>query len=215
MANIIDLKCPSCGADLHFNEQQDQYFCKYCGTRLFVENPNEKRTRLINEARVKEVELEQEKFRYYTQENHAYEERVARWKKYLLYWVVALGVSFFLGFVMPGSYSSDFSAGLFVFLLLFGGIAVAIIYPKKSRMLKSMEQGEPQDMSSFSWIAATILCVMLGIFGAHYFYVRRYGMGLLYLFTAGLFGIGYIFDIIRILTSRFPDCYGKNLAVGR
>ncbi len=212
MANIIDLKCPSCGADLHFNEQQDQYFCKYCGTKIFIDNPNERRTRLINEAQVKAVELEQEKFRYYTQENHAYEERVAQWKKYLLYWVIAMGAAFFFGFVIPDGRATDFFAGVFVFLLFFGAAAVIIIYPKKSRILRSMEQAEPQDISPFNWTAAVILCVVLGLFGAHYFYVRRYGMGLLYLFTGGLFGIGYIFDIIRLLTGRFTDCYGKNVA---
>ncbi len=215
MASIIDLKCPSCGAELHFNEQQDQYFCKYCGTKIFIDNPNERRTRLINEAQVRAVELEKEKFRYFTEENQAHEEKLAQWKKYLLYWVGAMAASFFFGFVIPDSRVSDLFAGVFVFLLFFGALTVAIIYPRKSRMLRSMEEAEPENMSSFSWVAAVILCVMFGIFGVHYFYVRRYRMGLLYLFTAGLFGIGYVFDIIRIIAGRFPDCYGKNLVAGR
>ncbi|MEE0420015.1 MAG: TM2 domain-containing protein [Lachnospiraceae bacterium] len=52
---------------------------------------------------------------------------------------------------------------------------------------------------------ALILCVCLGYLGGHYFYVGKFGMGLLYFFTAGLFGIGWIVDIIRIAMGTFPD----------
>ena len=48
-----------------------------------------------------------------------------------------------------------------------------------------------------------ILCIFFGYFGAHYFYVGRTGMGLLYLFTLGLFSIGWIIDIFRICSGNF------------
>lgn len=41
-----------------------------------------------------------------------------------------------------------------------------------------------------------LLCIFLGVFGAHKFYEGKFGMGILYLFTAGLFHIGWIYDII-------------------
>lgn len=40
-----------------------------------------------------------------------------------------------------------------------------------------------------------LLCVLLGYFGVHKFYRGKIGMGILYLFTAGLFGIGWFIDI--------------------
>lgn len=49
------------------------------------------------------------------------------------------------------------------------------------------------------------LCLFLGYFGAHKFYENKIGMGFLYLFTMGLFGIGWICDIIDIL--RKPNPY--------
>ena len=52
---------------------------------------------------------------------------------------------------------------------------------------------------------ALALCIFLGFFGAHYFYVGRIGRGLLYLFTVGLFGIGCIADIFKILNRSFVD----------
>ena len=45
---------------------------------------------------------------------------------------------------------------------------------------------------------AYILGVALGLMGAHHFYLRRPGWGCLYLFTLGLFGVGYLVDLIRM-----------------
>lgn len=58
---------------------------------------------------------------------------------------------------------------------------------------------------------ALILCIFLGFFGAHYFYVGRWGKGLLYLFTGGLFFIGWLTDIFVILTGKFRDNVGVPL----
>lgn len=41
-----------------------------------------------------------------------------------------------------------------------------------------------------------IICVLFGGLGAHRFYRRQYGLGILYLFTAGIFLIGWLIDII-------------------
>lgn len=54
------------------------------------------------------------------------------------------------------------------------------------------------------WVAFT-LCLLLGMFGAHKFYEGKTGMGILYLCTLGLCGIGWIVDIISIL--RKPNPY--------
>ena len=47
---------------------------------------------------------------------------------------------------------------------------------------------------------ALLLCIFLGGFGIHRFYVGKIGTGILYLFTGGLCGIGWIVDIILIAT---------------
>ncbi len=48
------------------------------------------------------------------------------------------------------------------------------------------------------------LCLFLGFLGAHKFYEGKVGMGILYLCTLGLFGIGWIIDIFRILSKPNP-----------
>ena len=48
------------------------------------------------------------------------------------------------------------------------------------------------------WVALA-LCFFLGFAGAHKFYEQKVVMGVLYILTMGVFGIGVIIDIITIL----------------
>ena len=53
------------------------------------------------------------------------------------------------------------------------------------------------------WVAF-FLCLFIGFLGAHKFYEGKAGMGILYLFTGGLFGIGVIIDLISLLMKPNP-----------
>lgn len=53
------------------------------------------------------------------------------------------------------------------------------------------------------WTAFS-LCLFLGFIGAHKFYEGKVGMGILYIFTVGLFGIGWLIDLIAILFKPNP-----------
>lgn len=53
-----------------------------------------------------------------------------------------------------------------------------------------------------------LLCIFLGYLGVHKFYVGKIGGGLLYLLTGGLFGLGWLIDIIVIATGHFQDGFG-------
>lgn len=54
-----------------------------------------------------------------------------------------------------------------------------------------------------------LITVFGGIFGLHKFMEKKFGMGILYFFTGGLLGIGWIFDIIKECTSK-PIVYQYN-----
>lgn len=53
------------------------------------------------------------------------------------------------------------------------------------------------------WVAF-LLCLFLGIFGAHKFYEGKIMMRILYIFTGGLLSIGVIVDLIAILLKPNP-----------
>ena len=53
------------------------------------------------------------------------------------------------------------------------------------------------------WVSLC-LCIFLGFIGAHKFYEGKGGMGIIYLFTGGLFVIGVIIDIFSILSKPNP-----------
>jgi TM2 domain-containing membrane protein YozV len=53
--------------------------------------------------------------------------------------------------------------------------------------------------------------LFLGVFGGHYYYVGRFGRGLLFTCTMGLLVFGWIADLFTILGGNFKDGAGVPL----
>lgn len=53
------------------------------------------------------------------------------------------------------------------------------------------------------WVAL-LLCFFLGAIGAHKFYEGKILLGIVYVLTAGIFGIGVVIDFIRLLFKPNP-----------
>jgi TM2 domain-containing membrane protein YozV len=78
-----------------------------------------------------------------------------------------------------------FTAGL----LLIGWIIDLFLIPSMARRADRRYVAGPKDYS-LAWILLTFL----GIFGVQRFYLGKWGTGILYLLTLGIFGIGLIYD---------------------
>lgn len=66
--------------------------------------------------------------------------------------------------------------------------------------------------SHFNRLTALLLCLFLGIFGAHRFYVGKTGTAVLFVFTLGGFlCVGAIYDLVMIATGEFTDSEGRRL----
>lgn len=66
----------------------------------------------------------------------------------------------------------------------------------------------PENVSEKSKTTDLLLCIFLGTLGVHRFYEGKIGTGILWLCTLGLFGIGWVVDLVLIATSKAKDKNG-------
>jgi hypothetical protein len=67
----------------------------------------------------------------------------------------------------------------------------------------------PPGASPKSRVVALLLCFLLGVFGAHRFYVGKIGTGILQIVTLGGLGIWSLVDLIMIIVGSFKDKQGR------
>ena len=57
--------------------------------------------------------------------------------------------------------------------------------------------------------AAIIITLFLGELGVHRFMAGKIGTGLIWLFTLGCFGVGWIIDLVNVCTGKFTTKDGQ------
>ena len=202
---LINMRCTNCGADLEIDPDRKQLFCSYCGTKLVLDDENVQITnRIVDEARLKEAEVRLRELEY-EHERELREETIRlEQKKSFRISVIAYLCVLAAAYLLPETRS------FFILFLIFGAVALSSMRTGDKR---SMAGDWKDEYSPKSRIAALVLCIFLGGFGIHNFYVGKIGWGILYLFTFGLFGIGWLIDIIRIACGNFRDSQGRYLKV--
>ena len=84
-----------------------------------------------------------------------------------------------------------------------------VIANKVSKSQKKAEKNNSAGGGGKSQIVALILCILLGLLGIHRFYLGYTGLGILYLLTLGLFGIGWLIDLILLIIPNGLTPKGK------
>ena len=72
---------------------------------------------------------------------------------------------------------------------------------QKDKLLKKSSSSE----SDSQWVVTLLLAFLLGVIGAHRFYVGKTGTGILMLFTFGGLAIWLLIDLILIITGQFTN----------
>ena len=204
---LIILKCPNCGAYVDVREGSKRAVCEFCDTPFYVEDDNKTvKTTAINEEKpTSDKASDTISDTSYTHKDDSFSTQPAnpankrKWISTLGVFIVALIIAAATGF-----------SWLFFVILVSGIIGLFMSRPGRASSGRSLPLTN-EICSEKSQVIALILCIVFGVFGVHYFYVGRVGMGLLYLFTIGFFGIGWLIDVIRISAGIFRDRDGYYL----
>ncbi len=65
----------------------------------------------------------------------------------------------------------------------------------------------PANVRPLNRVVSLILCIAMGVLGVHRFYEGKVGTGFLWLFTGGMFGIGWLVDMITLACLKSNDYY--------
>lgn len=114
---LISVKCPECGATLNVEENREQAFCSYCGTKVLLHNENEHIFRHIDEAGVKQAETDlivRMKQMEFAEKKRADAEKTKKLKIIISLIMASVGILMMVIGYMGGYASGDPDSGLYM-----------------------------------------------------------------------------------------------------
>ncbi len=223
---LIVLKCPTCGAFVDVQEGSRKAVCAFCDTPFYVDDDDDEAQKGAGQNETQQAsgavfepgrkdtgqqQADKESGSYadaaFAQNRRDNEERA--WRRRNRRWDASLAI--YAVFLLLALCTK--SAGFFLAVLIIGMIGILSTRPGRRRQgARGRDLSAEENYSDKNQVVALLLCFFLGIFGGHYFYVGKAGKGILFLLTFGVFGIGWLIDLIRIACGVFRDrdgCYLK------
>lgn len=204
----LDLTCPNCCARMQpASIKNKTIICEYCDSRFIVdgdklrvwggENEPVKSAPDREDIKTEHVKGDVVWNRYGNEPVEMTSLPKKRW------WIFILAAV-----ILIGGLNMSLPTGGILLLILYG--IFAYYDTKSGRRMRRRKYHFQKNIpvSEKSVDIAFVLCLLLGIIGVHRFYVGKIGTGILYVFTGGLFGIGFIVDLVMIALGKFTDKNG-------
>lgn len=134
-------------------------------------------------------------------------------------YLITLILCFFLGALGAHRFYNKKMLSGILQLITLGGLGIWAIIDLILILLKKFKINSDRNIiqvsdfeeSNQDWLTTFLLCWVLGMFGAHRFYNKKIGTGILQLLTAGGFGLWMIIDLVDIARHQFLDKNGRKV----
>ena len=137
---LVSMKCPSCGALIYFEKDQEHSFCSHCGAQILISDPNHTKYTYseFDAARIKEAET----YESIRKKELELEELKLNREKNIIY--IKIAISIFAILVAAGliayishlahidqDFGETLSALIFTFICAAGLVAIAVFAIRK------------------------------------------------------------------------------------
>ena len=90
---IVSMNCPNCGGAVKITDDQNSCICPFCDSALTIDDG---KVHIVDEAKIKEIEFEQQKYQNGLKKEEKRKERRESWMKKCMQWVLIEITSFFI-----------------------------------------------------------------------------------------------------------------------
>lgn len=140
--------CPNCGAKVRINPGSEYAICEYCDSQILVDDGHEK-VEYIDQARIKEAELESKKIDELRWEKEKELEELHKWQKIRNAWFIVIVALFCVVALFDNNVSTI--ASRIMACVLLSGFIVWGIKPKNSYTEVEEKKEAPKEVHHTNW----------------------------------------------------------------
>lgn len=111
---IVSMNCPHCGGTVKITDDQKSCICPFCDSALTIDDG---KFHIVDEAKIKEIDFEQQKYQDEQQKEEKRKERREAWRKKCKQWVLIELASYFIASIIGFIYEA-FSSKVFLYLAM-------------------------------------------------------------------------------------------------